>query len=129
MIDLQKLSTSEPNDEQTEEEIIKQIYAFAAHQLFENNKSSEEVKEELINNGIDAENSSIIVNNLISSRREAINKAVENEHAKKDMLHGAFWCIGGTIATVANIGYIFWGAIVFGGFQFLKGFINYLNNR
>lgn len=63
------------------------------------------------------------------SRRVA---EARSEHATKNMLYGALWCIGGTIATV--IGYInassghgggrymvFWGAIVFGGIQFLRG--------
>ncbi len=43
------------------------------------------------------------------------------ESAQKDMLYGALWCIGGIVATVADFGYIFWGAIVFGGIQFFKG--------
>ncbi len=46
------------------------------------------------------------------------------ERAQKDMLFGAMWCIGGTVATLADVGYIFWGAIVFGGIQFVKGVIN-----
>jgi hypothetical protein len=41
------------------------------------------------------------------------------------MLYSAFWCLGGTIFTVADIGYIFWGAIVFGGAQFFGGLIGY----
>lgn len=45
--------------------------------------------------------------------------------AKKDMLYGALWCVGGLVATAANIGFIFWGAIIFGGFQFIKGVYNY----
>lgn len=44
--------------------------------------------------------------------------------ANNDMLYGALWCIGGVIGTMAEIGYIFWGAIVFGGYQFLKGLKN-----
>jgi hypothetical protein len=38
------------------------------------------------------------------------------------MLYGGLWFIGGLIATVADFGYFFWGAIIFGGYQFLKGF-------
>jgi hypothetical protein len=37
------------------------------------------------------------------------------------MLFGALWCIGGIIATVSDLGYIFWGAIVFGAIQFFRG--------
>lgn len=65
------------------------------------------------------------------SQPAAISQAGSGR-ASKDILHGALWCVGGTIATV--IGYlhasdgggggryfIFWGAIVFGGFQLLRG--------
>lgn len=40
------------------------------------------------------------------------------------MLFGALWCIGGIVATATDIGLIFWGAIVFGAIQFIKGLIN-----
>lgn len=49
---------------------------------------------------------------------------VNNSRANKDMLWGAVWCIGGIIGTVADTGYIFWGAIVFGGIQFFVGLSN-----
>jgi|OM-RGC.v1.036971132 hypothetical protein len=37
------------------------------------------------------------------------------------MIIGALFCVGGILGTLSDSGYIFWGAIVFGGFQFLKG--------
>ncbi len=46
------------------------------------------------------------------------------KQANKDMLYGALWCVGGIIATMSDIGAIFWGAIIFGGIQFFKGLIN-----
>ena len=49
---------------------------------------------------------------------------VKKEGANKDMLYGALWCIGGIVATVADFGFIFWGAIVFGAIQFIKGATN-----
>ena len=55
---------------------------------------------------------------------EAVVKQNSREQAGKNMLYGALWCIGGTIATLADIGYIFWGAIVFGGIQFFIGLVN-----
>ncbi|MES2141232.1 MAG: hypothetical protein V4511_16105 [Bacteroidota bacterium] len=51
-------------------------------------------------------------------------KIITKEKAKRDMLFGALWCIGGIIATAAHIGFIFWGAIIFGGIQFFRGLIN-----
>ncbi|MES2277999.1 MAG: hypothetical protein V4592_18365 [Bacteroidota bacterium] len=47
------------------------------------------------------------------------------ERAKKDMLYGALWCVGGTVLTIADVGFIFWGAIIFGGIQFFRGLSNY----
>lgn len=47
------------------------------------------------------------------------------DQATKDMTYGALWCGGGTIATLADTGFIFWGAIVFGGYQLIKGIVNY----
>jgi hypothetical protein len=44
------------------------------------------------------------------------------------MIFGALWCIGGTVLTISNTGYIFWGAIVFGGIQFFKGLATTLSN-
>ncbi len=33
----------------------------------------------------------------------------KKQQAKSDMLFGSLWCIGGIIATAADIGFIFWG--------------------
>lgn len=46
------------------------------------------------------------------------------EKAQKDMLYGALWCVGGLVLTMAHIGFIFWGAIVFGAIQFFRGIAN-----
>jgi hypothetical protein len=43
---------------------------------------------------------------------------------RKDMIFGAMWFIGGVIATVADIGYIFYGAIIVGAIQFFRGLSN-----
>ena len=50
--------------------------------------------------------------------------SAKKKQAENDMLYGALWCIGGIIATAAHIGFIFWGAILFGGIQFLGGLFN-----
>lgn len=59
-----------------------------------------------------------------SSYEEQLRIATR-DRAKKDMLYGALWCIGGTVLTLADIGFIFWGAIVFGAVQFFRGLSNY----
>lgn len=52
------------------------------------------------------------------------DKKNKKDRANRDMLFGALWCIGGIVATVSDLGYIFWGAIVFGAIQFIRGAIN-----
>jgi hypothetical protein len=60
----------------------------------------------------------------IQFEEEPLNKEEQlnrNRKAEKDMIHGAIWCIGGIAGTMADFGFIFWGAIVFGGVQFFNG--------
>lgn len=40
------------------------------------------------------------------------------------MLYGVLWCSGGLLLTLANVGFIFWGAILFGAIQFFRGVSN-----
>jgi uncharacterized protein (UPF0335 family) len=116
MIDSQQENEADGTRVETDEEVVKQVYAFAANLLFEEKQNKKEVINALITHGIDAEWAKTVVSNLLSSK---------NERARKDMIYGLLWCIGGAIATVADIGYIFWGAIIFGGLQFLKGLFSY----
>lgn len=47
---------------------------------------------------------------------------------KGDMLWGAIWCIGGILLS-ATTTFIFFGAIIFGGYQFLKGLLRYIGHE
>jgi len=91
-------------------------YQKAAKLLIEERKTKEEVKHILVQDGLDTVNALKVIDHIKTQLDQA-----HKDQANKDMLYGALWCIGGTIATIADIGYIFWGAIVFGGFQFIKG--------
>lgn len=105
---------------ESQEATVNSLYNYAAQLLIVQKKESYEVKNALIEQGLSEENARTIVNNLESQIDDA-----HREKAKKDMLYGALWCIGGTVLTLANIGFIFWGAIIFGGIQFFSGLINY----
>lgn len=62
----------------------------------------------------------------VIATKEAFEKMedVEGESdGTRDMILGAVWCLGGLTATVADIGFIFYGAIIFGAFQFIQGVI------
>lgn len=78
--------------------------------------------------------SSFIQDEKMHARQQHIEAMAEIESddssgANKDMIWGALWCVGGIVATVADIGYIFYGAIIFGAIQFFKGLANSSSNR
>jgi hypothetical protein len=56
----------------------------------------------------------------VTLSREEIDEET-SDSAKKNMIIGAIFCIVGLGATMADFGYIFWGAIVFGAIQFIRG--------
>ncbi len=94
-------------------------YDYAANLMVNHNKNSYEAKTALIAQGLDDYSASAVVENL----EMQISDAKKNK-AKKDMLYGALWCVGGLVLTMAKIGFIFWGAILFGAIQFFKGVAN-----
>jgi hypothetical protein len=105
--------------ENEEQNAVNQIYEYAANLMVNEKKSALETQNALLEQGLDEETASIVVSNL----EQEIEKA-KKERANKDMLYGALWCVGGFIATAADTGYIFWGAIVFGAIQFFKGLLS-----
>lgn len=74
--------------------------------------------------GINSNTTNTVNNQSQTSYNQAMQDAVR-EKAGKDMLYGALWFVGGLVATMADIGAIFWGAMVFGGIQFIGGLIKY----
>ena len=107
------------SDEKSQQEIMNQIYAYAADLMINEKKSAYETKKILVNQGLNEQIASIVIKNL----QEQISEA-KKKRATKDIIYGGLWCAGGTIATVADFGYIFWGAILFGGIQLVKGLVN-----
>jgi hypothetical protein len=107
--------------EQTPEQIVDALYTFGAEQLH-NGVAPAEVERKLVEKGLSAELAGTVVDNLVKARAK-MNK----EAGQKNMLYGALWCIGGTIVTVVSLqsasrgGVIAWGAILFGGIQFIRG--------
>jgi hypothetical protein len=99
-----------------DQKTVDQIYQYAANLMISEKKSYQETKKALLEYGIDEESASIVISNI----EKQINVA-KKERANKDMLYGALWCIGGIVATASGIGFVFWGAILFGGIQFFKG--------
>jgi hypothetical protein len=104
------------NQNDNQQDTVNQIYDYAANLLVNEKRSVTETKNALIAQGLDEESATVVVSNLEKQIKDA-----KKEGANKDMLYGALWCIGGIVATVADFGFIFWGAIVFGAIQFIKG--------
>jgi hypothetical protein len=109
--------------EVSQQQAVNDLYNLAANLLVNEKKNSEEVKNALKERGLSEDAAYTILRNV-----EDEIKKTKKGAAGKDMLYGALWCIGGTIATISNVGFIFWGAILFGGIQFLKGLYNYYNS-
>ena len=101
---------------------LNEYYDLAANMLVNDKKTTKDVTLALVGKGLSESAAFTIVHNL-----EVEIKNAKKESGRKDMIYGALWCIGGTVATIANIGFIFWGAILFGGVQFIKGAINYFS--
>ena len=107
------------DSQKEQEEAVNQLYAYAANLLLEQEKTPAQTIKALIDQGLDEKTVRVVVENLQIQIQDA-----KKEAGKKDMLYGALWCVGGTVATWADIGFIFWGAIVFGGYQFIRGAMN-----
>lgn len=108
------------NSVQAQSDPLTAVYNQAADLLVRQKQSSEQAIATLMTTGISERDATTAVEDLQGQIVSAKKK-----HAEKEMLYGALWCVGGTIATLADIGFIFWGAIVFGGIQFIRGLINY----
>jgi hypothetical protein len=104
------------NDQPFTSEEIQRIHDVAANLIIEQKKSHSDAVEVLISNGLDRANANAIVTSIIDQHTQA-----KKDNAKNDMIFGACWFVGGIVATAADFGYIFWGAIVFGLYQFLRG--------
>jgi len=104
------------------QELINQYYNLAVNH-FNQGKSGYQTKNILIEEGLSPDLAALIVEKIEMQIHDA-QQEHEHAQAKKDMLYGALWCIGGTVLTLSNIGFIFWGAILFGGIQFFRGLIN-----
>lgn len=102
---------------------MQQLSDQAVRLLVDEHKSPTEVKKYLISYGVPVNEAELFVEQLVNAL-----KASKRKKGEKDMLHGTLWCVGGIVATALNIGFIFWGAIVFGAIQFFNGLYTYLTN-
>lgn len=96
-----------------------EINEYTANLMVNQKKSATYTKNALIEKGLEEEVASEVVENFENEIRLA-----KKENASKDIIYGSLWCFGGIVATLSELGYIFWGAILFGGIQLIKGIVN-----
>jgi hypothetical protein len=83
-----------------------------------------QIEQKLVERGLSPETAGTVIREL----KQAIVNA-NQQAGRKNMLHGALWCGGGTLVTVVTLAmaegggkfFLAWGAIVFGGIQFIRG--------
>jgi predicted ABC-type sugar transport system permease subunit len=103
------------------------LYGFAVQQMRQG-VASDVIEKSLIKQGLEAQKAATIVSNLKQAKAKGLKDA-----GRKNMLYGVMWCLGGIVVTAlsyqaaANSGggrYVLaWGAILFGGIQFVRGMI------
>lgn len=115
----------EEQREQTDsQEVVNQVYGFAADMLFSQKKTAKETKTVLVDKGIRPEDADIVIKNLKEQYKQE-----KKEAGNKNMLYGALWGVGGLLVTLltycaaSNGGtyVVAWGAVIFGAIQFFKG--------
>lgn len=96
---------------------VNTIVDYIAHGLIVQEKLPSQVKKELVEKGASPQTAETIVEGFI----EEYNKK-KKRGGQREMLFGALWCVGGTVVTVMSTGMVIaWGAIIFGGIQFVRG--------
>jgi transposase-like protein len=114
MIDLDK--QQQPTQEEIQD-FVNKVYDYAVDLYTNQNMSWGEVKQELINQGLNQEDASTVVENLKEQESQA-----KHEAANKELGYGVLWAVGGVALTALTGGtLIFWGAVVWGGWLILKG--------
>lgn len=122
--------TGNPPEVNFSQEDIDAMYAFASAQLA-NGVPFLEIERALQSHGLDPESAATIVSDVSKEvSRPQPDHAPDNSSAHSNMLIGGLVCGIGTLITVGTYsaasssggGYtIAWGAILFGGIQFLQG--------
>lgn len=110
----------------TDQQKIDEAHTYAQYQLASNRKDPGTVRKELIEQGFDEQSAYNVVNNVMDNVQDQF-RAARKSAAQKQMALGGIICGVGIALTIADIGYIFWGAIVFGGIRFFKGLSEYSN--
>jgi len=83
-------------------------------------KSTEEIKAALLEHGIDEASADTVMEWVKQDTINAIKM-----RAKRDMLIGALFCLGGWALSFTHFRSAFWVMILFGGIKLFKGFMDH----
>jgi hypothetical protein len=106
----------EDNNKDEIKEVFQRLYDQTVYQILEQGKTTSQIKKDLLEKGMNEK----VATEFLKKVKDDIYEA-KRSSSNKDMIYGALWCIGGLVATFAELGYIFWGAIIFGAIQFFRG--------
>ena len=99
-------------------------------QRFLEGKNKKKIVEELIQGGLAKESATQYVDNLeLQFKQSPEGRQRLASNYTRHMLYGVLWIASGVIATMVIEGWFFWGAIVFGLYDFFKGFFGWLKYR
>lgn len=109
------------------DEVLQALYTFAAEEM-RAGKNREQVEMALMEKGVDRDSATTIAGNLFQYRAQ-----LARQSAFKNIIAGALWCVGGIAVTAVTYNMassggggryvIAWGAVVFGGLQFMAGLL------
>lgn len=108
------------------DDLPEDIYEVAFNLLVKYKKSVQEVHDILIKDYYPKVDTNI-ASRIISEVKHEYSSGNIKKSANKNMFWGVIWCVGGIIGTLSDTGFIFWGAILFGGIKFFQGFQLYGN--
>ena len=103
---------------------IRKLVEYAVSLLGNAGLTTGTVAQKIIDKGHSQDTAFKVIELALAEIKEA-NKG----KAKRDVIVGGIFFVLGTVMTFANIGFIFWGAIVFGAVQCIRGIINLSNSN
>jgi hypothetical protein len=124
---------SDTNTEKTmtAEEAAKAVYEYAA-QLMAAKKSDGEIIQALTDKGLPEETARTVLANLRQAKSDVMHK-----EGVKNMGFGALWAVGGIVVSLVSMQmasgggtyYMFWGAVAYGVFLFIRGLVQFVGGK
>jgi len=114
-----------------EEQQATQVVPEMVVQRLVEGKNTKNIVKELVKGGWSKESATqFVISTEQQFKQSPEGRQVLASKHKRGMIYGLLWVAGGTIATVATEGqWLFWGAILFGMFDFFRSFFGWAKYR